>query len=141
MNTQYVLEYIRDLTDPADLRAIRLAADKKIKSQKTELSTTVKVREIPQEAKEIAQYLYDEVIIRYPFMKDRSIEDWAVEVDKLNRIDGYEYNIIWGVAKWSQDDNFWRQQVRSGANLRKHFEKMLIRIKENETLKARVFSV
>lgn len=142
MKTQEVLDYIETLDDQVELRAIRFAADKKVKAHNSELVTTAnKRREAAPEAKDIAQYLLEEVNIRYPFLKSQCATAWANEIDKLHRLDGYDWSIIKGVAEWSQDDSFWRQQIRSGANLRKHFEKMLVKINESETLRMRVFKV
>lgn len=93
------------------------------------------------EAQNLAEALWREVRQRYPFLKTPKVEKWADDIDKLQRIDGYDWNLIEAVMLWSQQDPFWRQQVRSGANLRKHFEKLLIRIKETSLEAPRVFDV
>lgn len=62
-------------------------------------------------------------------LKDKDIERWAKDIEKLHRIDGYDYKVILGVIKWSQQDEFWRQNIRSGQALRKQFANLLVRIK------------
>lgn len=142
MSTAEVIDYIQATDNRDELLAIRLAADKKIKAQNASVSVAKKARTIPDDAKQVAQFLYDEVVLRYPFIKEEcDLEDWANEVDKLNRIDQYDYSLIFAVARWSQDDKFWRGQVRSGGSLRRHFSKMLVRIKEDGASRAKVFKV
>jgi hypothetical protein len=92
-------------------------------------------------ATDLTNRLWFAVHERYPFLKEPKFNDWAEDIDKINRIDGYEWNLIQHVLDWSQDDKFWRMQIRSGANLRKHFEKLLIQIKEKEDSRSRVYKV
>lgn len=50
---------------------------------------------------------------------------WANEIEKIHRIDGYDWQTIIRVASWSQRDKFWQKQIRSGGNLRAKFETLL----------------
>lgn len=94
-----------------------------------------------EQAGVLADILWELVHARYPFLKPPKRETWADDIDKINRIDGYDWQTIAAALHWSQDDSFWRQQIRSGANLRKHFEKLLIQITEQQTRKPRVYHV
>ncbi len=79
--------------------------------------------------KELTDFLLLEVKKRYPFVKDKTekqlIADYE-EMNRLHRIDGYDYDTIDLVIRFSQYDNFWRQNIRSVSKLRKQFETLLI---------------
>ena len=92
-------------------------------------------------SQQLASGLWWKVKERYPFLKQPNLTEWANDIDKLNRVDEYDWQIILLVLKWSQHDDFWRQQIRSGKALRKHFEKLLVAIKEGEVGKSRVYKV
>lgn len=79
-----------------------------------------------------AQYLEAAVKSRYPFYKQINLEQWATDIYKITRLDGYQFGLVGAVLKWSQQDPFWRQQIRSGANLRKHFQTLLVRMNEEQ---------
>jgi hypothetical protein len=79
----------------------------------------------------IAKELYRHVIENYPHLEKRcDWQKWCDPIEKLNRIDGYDYKTIMLVMKWTQQDDFWKQNILSGQTLRKQFtEKLLPRIK------------
>lgn len=74
----------------------------------------------------IAERMAVEVTERYQFIKAQP-EKWAADIEKLHRIDGHDYQTILAVMNWSQNDDFWKQNIRSGAKLRKHFDDLLVR--------------
>ena len=81
---------------------------------------------------EIVKLLHNTVLARYPFLeKKMNYTKDCEELNKLHRLDGWTYEQIQYVAKWSQEDAFWKQNIRSVSNLRKHFNSMVIRIKES----------
>lgn len=86
----------------------------------------VRGREIPQEAYQLAERLYKWIKKNKP---DRKIQDgwknrWAIDIEKMHRIDGRDWRRIAGAIDWSQADDFWHQNVLSGANLRKHYDRI-----------------
>ena len=88
-------------------------------------------RQIPEEAKKLAQRLHKWIIKNKP---DRKIQNgwedrWAEDIDKMNRIDGRSWEAIAACIDWSQRDDFWRQNILSGENLRKHYDRMSDRAK------------
>lgn len=91
---------------------------------------------IEKEAVLIAQRLAVCLVDNYGFManriKPKDHERWAKDIEKLHRIDGYDYEIIKSVMDWSQQDDFWKQNIRSGSKLRKQFENLLVRIKSEK---------
>jgi len=53
--------------------------------------------------------------------KDLPIEAWADDIRLMREQDGRTPEDIRKVILWSQADSFWRGNILSGANLRKHF--------------------
>lgn len=105
-------------------------------------------RQIPKEAYQLADRLYKWIIKNKP---DRKIQTgwrdrWAEDIDKMHRIDGREWRRIAGAIDWSQRDDFWHQNILSGANLRKHYdrieERAIIEMEDNgsQALASAVFN-
>jgi hypothetical protein len=68
------------------------------------------------------------VSANYPFAKIKEISQSNYDdIEKLNRIDGYEFKIIEAVIRWSQQDEFWKQNIRSTSKLREKFETLLVK--------------
>ena len=60
-------------------------------------------------------------------VSDKSMESWAVEIDKLNRIDERSWDDIERVIRWAKrPDSFWFTNIMSGKKLRQQFPKLLI---------------
>ncbi len=83
-------------------------------------------REIPEEAKKLAERLHKWLLRNKP---DRRIQDgwqerWAQDIDKMHRLDGRSWEAITACIDWSQRDEFWKQNILSGENLRKHYDRM-----------------
>ena len=80
--------------------------------------------------KELADYIFRETKSRYPFTKDKTEKQMEKEyetMNKLHRLDGFEYDVIKAVAIFSQEDNFWQQNIRSVSKFRIKFEELLIK--------------
>ena len=52
-------------------------------------------------------------------------------MDKINRIDGFDYATIEYIIRWCQQDDFWKQNIRSGNTLRRQFVALMIRAKSD----------
>ena len=50
-------------------------------------------------------------------------------ISKMNRLDGLTYEQIEFIIKWACDHKFWKMQIRSASNLRKHAITMIAQIK------------
>lgn len=83
-----------------------------------------------KEAYDIAEYLWDETKQRYNFAKKANLKLWAKDIQIIHRQYKLDYALIMAVAKYSQNDNFWRQNVRSGKGLKNHFETLYVKIKD-----------
>jgi len=58
-----------------------------------------------------------------------SRETWAEHIEKLHRIDERTYEQIEVMIKWTQQDDFWSQNILSTAKLRDKFNDLIPRIK------------
>ena len=59
--------------------------------------------------------------------RDKTIERWASDIEKINRIDGYDYPSIEKVVAFAVNDDFWKPNIQSGAKLREKFEMLLVK--------------
>lgn len=91
----------------------------------------VKRPQIDPAAMELAEQLSGYVLELYPhYRRTYKQENWAKDIQALHKSDEMEYQLIEAVIRWlftiyQPSSTFdWRQQIRSGANLRKHFLKL-----------------
>ena len=61
----------------------------------------------------------------------KDITKWIDPIDKLERIDGRSPEEIAGVIQFSQADDFWKANILSTNNLRKHFGQLLLKARKN----------
>lgn len=83
-----------------------------------------------------ARWLSKQVLTRYPYTKahgEDTLQRWADDIDKCNRLDGYEWEDISDVIRFSQQDKFWQENIRSGAAVRKQFETLMIKMRGDES--------
>jgi len=69
---------------------------------------------------------------------DKLLKAWSTDIEKLNRIDGYSWDIIEAVIKWCQKDNFWKTNIASGSTLRRQFDKLALQAKQSYDDKPKV---
>lgn len=87
------------------------------------------------DASRIAKKFASNINKAYSFINpsEKDILRWANDIDKINRIDGYTWKEIDFVVDWVNNTPFWRQNIRSGATLRKQFVRLKIEIQEFKT--------
>lgn len=83
---------------------------------------------LTQKSLECAKRLRDKILNVYPnnlgARKKDCIERWAVDIDKMNRIDGRSWENIEQAIDWALDDPFWQKNIWSGKNLRKYYDRL-----------------
>ncbi len=107
-------------------------------------SKAVRTSKIGDDDRRLARLLMGEVYKHYPFMSQGKSQEKLVKnltsaadaVNKLHRLDGYDYGTIEAVIVWSQRDAFWQQNIRSGLKLREKFDDLLVKIKSDVDKKA-----
>ena len=78
---------------------------------------------LPKEATDLSKRLFNWIKKNYPHREqnEKDIKRWAIDIDKIHRIDGKKWEDIAKVIDWSQKDEFWHQNIKSGAKLRKQY--------------------
>ena len=74
-----------------------------------------------------AQYLARHKGNNFPKLKpptEQQLQQWADAIDKLNRIDGFEWEDISDTLRFAMRDDFWQKNILSGQTFRKQFEKI-----------------
>lgn len=77
---------------------------------------------------ECAKKLRDKILEIYPnnvgARKIGCVNRWAKDIEKMNRIDGRNWDDIEKSIDWAMSDPFWQKNIWSGANLRKHYDRL-----------------
>ena len=60
-----------------------------------------------------------------PAATEATLQAWALEIDRLHRLDGQSWDDIADALEFSQDDDFWAPNIMSGAKFRKQFFRLL----------------
>ena len=93
----------------------------------------VKVKKEPsKEATELAEYLKKKILESQPTAHiDRNYKtNWAKDIDKAIRLDGRKPLNLKGMIDYCyQYSDFWNQNIRSGAKLRKHYDRIEMEIR------------
>jgi beta-xylosidase len=55
---------------------------------------------------------------------DGQVQKWAIEADRMVRLDGRTYQQIEGLIDFSQNDNFWFANILSMGKLREQFDQL-----------------
>ena len=61
-------------------------------------------------------------------IKKPNLQTWATHIDKIIRIDGRSAEEVKRVIDWSQQDDFWKQNIRSTNKLRKHYAQLCMKM-------------
>lgn len=89
-------------------------------------------RKISQDAYELAEFLKQTILISQPTAHiDRNyLENWAKDIDKAIRLDGRTFEALKAMITYCYEvSDFWGQNIRSGAKLRKHYDRIEMEIK------------
>lgn len=72
----------------------------------------------------LAGLLLERIASRLPGFKQPDLQKWAVEVDRMIRLDGRDPGEIERVIEWSQADPFWKTNILSTGKLREQFDQL-----------------
>lgn len=98
-------------------------------NKKSEIRNKKLVISNKKEVIELTKLLFNLVCSNYPFVKKKEIVQANYDdIEKLNSLDGYSFDIIRAVIDWSQKDDFWKQNIRSTKKLREKFEQLLVKV-------------
>jgi hypothetical protein len=83
---------------------------------------------LPAEAIELAQLLSDKIFENTPNRTpptEAQLNSWAVEADKINRIDRHPWPEIRTLLVWAQADPFWKSNILSMSKFREQWNQLL----------------
>ena len=77
-------------------------------------------------AKKLAERLKARILQNKPDRKLQTgwVERATQDIERMHRLDGREWKNILAAIEWSQQDDFWKQNILSGEKLRKHYDRM-----------------
>lgn len=126
-----VIRFIEECSEK-DLYHIRRVSQNRINSlNKSKKSTTSIVRR-SEFSIEMASTLWASVKVNFPIVKEPDINDWAYNIELLERVDKVPPDLIRAVLLWSQTDSFWKNNIRSTSALRRNFVKVLASAKQKK---------
>lgn len=100
--------------------------------EETKLEETAQTRlaekSISTEAKNLAFILYDLHTAIDTGYKKPNLDTWAADIEKLNRLDGRDWESIESVIRWAKADQFWRANIISGKKLREKFPQLVAKM-------------
>lgn len=125
-------------------RKVGGGSPKKVGHNNTSTNNTTNntsIKNIPATCYALAELLKEQVLAMYPnnasAKHEKAVERWAVDIDKAMRIDGRTEDELRACILWAfQKSDFWHRQIWSGANLRKHFDKMYAQARFDSTSKS-----
>lgn len=92
---------------------------------------------VSAEAEIITKFLIKSIKKRDRAFKEPKFQKWAVEIDRLIRIDERPKEEICQLIKWTETHSFWKGTILSAANLRKNYSKIKIQY-DSEADKRRI---
>lgn len=92
----------------------------RVKKKKTFSSDSVEVR--------LSNLLLSQIRENNPEHKEPNIQEWAVSVDRMIRLDKRDPQKIANVIAWCQKDNFWHAQILSTGKLREQYDKLFMQM-------------
>ncbi|MCY8083251.1 Replication protein O [Bacillus inaquosorum] len=81
---------------------------------------------------ENAEYLFKEIKNNNPDAKKPNLEKWANEFRLIRERDKRTDDQIKYLIKWTQQDDFWKANILSPSSLRKHYDKLVVKIKSTK---------
>lgn len=78
-----------------------------------------------------ARWLADQIEERLPNCtahSEATLQSWAADFDKCNRLDKHDWESINEVLQFSQSDSFWQSNILSGGKFRKQFTQLLAKM-------------
>ena len=133
---------VRQLTDKCHTE-VRLGKDSIDKDSKDTSSSEVatapadKVKvsfEKDSRPYKCALYLANQIAERIPGKKyaEATLQSWAKDFDRVNRLDGHSWDDIGTVLTFSQNDSFWQGNILSGAKFRKQYDQLYLKMQKED---------
>lgn len=87
---------------------------------------------------ESAKWMFKRIQVINPTQKAPKWFDWANDIRLMREIDGRTHEQICALFDWASRDSFWHKNILSTKSLRKHFDTLTVKSKENPHKKSKV---
>jgi len=104
----------------ANGQATTIKNEKNEKKKRTTSATPV--------ARELAELLLELIWQRKADFRPPDLDRWARDIDDMIRLDGRDPQRIEAAIRWCQADPFWQSNILSGAKLRRHFDRLELKM-------------
>jgi predicted phage replisome organizer len=123
---QKLLQQLNDVSVTSH-DATELELDLELEKEKKKKNKELK--EYPADTVELTNHLIDLMLLNNPNVKiPTSLDKWNDEMDKLERLDKYDYMQIRSVIDWCQQDPFWKGNILSAPKLREKIATLLMQM-------------
>ncbi|AFM41947.1 hypothetical protein Desaci_3039 [Desulfosporosinus acidiphilus SJ4] len=79
----------------------------------------------------IANELFSLILENNSKAKKPNLQSWAIDIDKMIRLDKRSPEEIRALINWSQRDPFWQQNILSARKLREKFDQLTLKMNSN----------
>ena len=79
----------------------------------------------------LAKFLHQKIKENDPEAKEPNLQNWAVHIDRLIRLDNREPREIMKVIEWTQQDDFWKANILSTNKLRQQYPRLRLQMNQS----------
>ena len=122
-----------DVNDNVDVDVDEIVSPPEEPDGDVKPSAVKKTQTIPEQAERLAHLLYDlhRQVDTHFTTSQKHIEQWAKDIEKLNRIDKRSYEDIEKVIRWVKTaGNFWCPNIISGSKLREKYPRVFLQMQQ-----------
>lgn len=122
-----------DVNDNGDVDVDEMVSPPEEPDGDVNLVPIQKTQTIPEQAERLAHLLYDlhRQVDPHFTTSQKHIEQWAKDIEKLNRIDKRSYEDIEKVIRWVKTaGNFWCPNIISGSKLREKYPRVFLQMQQ-----------
>jgi phage replication O-like protein O len=92
-------------------------------------SSSSKAQDASDQGNALAELLKKRILTNNPKAKvtDAQLQKWALEAERMTRLDGRTEAEVRELIEWSQGDSFWKSNILSMAKLREKFDQLYLK--------------
>ena len=81
---------------------------------------------------QLAEKLWKQILKNNPTAKEPNLQEWSKDIDKTIRLDKRTPDQITYIIDWCQADSFWSGTLLSTAGLRRNFDKLVAKARQEQ---------
>jgi hypothetical protein len=95
-------------------------------------SSSSRAQDASDQGNALAELLKKRILTNNPKAKvtDAQLQKWALEAERMMRLDGRTEAEVRELIEWSQGDSFWKSNILSMAKLREKFDQLTLKAGE-----------